>query len=130
MLPPQTYEKARKYARLHVQIELDPLGKKVEKACENFPITGKIVRVFRGQRICQVGNSVKFDVAVLNSLEVPCSGILWLHYSDLLCNRYMEAYLNGKPPKCSVAMYQYKLIEAPSEYPIFSSPSRKWWQFF
>lgn len=125
MLPPQTYEKARENARFHLQIELDPICKKVEEDCENFPRTGKIVLVFRGQRVCQVGDSVKFDVDVLNSLEVPCSGILWLDYSDLLCNRYMEAYLNGKPPKCSVAMYQYKLIEAPSEYPIFSSPSRR-----
>lgn len=124
-LPPETYERARKKAQLHVQVELDPIQQKVQEDCQEFPITGKIVRIFRGHR-CHVSQIVGFDVAVKVSSEIYLSGILWLSHADLLYMKYMEVYLNGKPPNCSVALYQYELIEAPTEDPVLPSPPCNW----
>lgn len=124
-LPPESYEKARREAQLHVQVELNPVSEKVEERCEYFPLTGKIVRIFRGHRICRVGDILNFDVAVISDdyspIFFPPGGTIWLRYSDLLSNKYIEVYLNGKPPNCHVALCQYSLIPAPTEEPVMFS---------
>ena len=58
MLAPESYDRARKNALLHIQIELDPIARKIEERELNFPVTGKIVRIFRGNQICQDRKSV------------------------------------------------------------------------
>lgn len=122
MLAPESYEQARKNALLHIQIELDPIDLKIEERELNFSITGKIVRIFRGNQICQLEKFINFDIAVCSSdAPVLMSGILWLNYSDLLDRKYLEVYLDGKPPNCSVALFQYKSIEAPTEQPVMLS---------
>ena len=55
MLPPESYKKARIEARIHVQVELDPIYESVEALCLNFAITGKIIRIFRGYQVCKIG---------------------------------------------------------------------------
>ena len=127
MLSPETYKRARKNAQLHVQVEMDPINQKVEKDCENFSITGKIVRIFRGYRVCRIGDPVNFNVAIKVSSNYCPSGILWLGFSDLFYNNYMEVYLNGNLPNCNVALYQYKLLETPTEDPVIPSPQRHLW---
>ena len=63
-LPPESYEQARKNALFHLQIELAPIKQSVQEFDENFPISGKIVRIFRGSQICQLGEFMNFEVAV------------------------------------------------------------------
>jgi len=127
MLPPQEYEKARKKARYHLQVSVEYVPDNVKMPCENLSIEGKIVCIFRGRRSMRIGDSVQFDVAVQGEpYIIMSSGILWLNYSNLLQANYMEVFLNGKPPSCSIALYQYKLIEAPTKDPTLFSPLRKW----
>jgi hypothetical protein len=131
-LHPETYKQARKKALLHIQIEIDPIQESVEEFDDRFPISGKIIRIFRGSQICQLGEFINFEIAVwdlrVNPLaRVPASGILWLNYSGLLERKYLEVYLNGKPPNFNVALFQYESIDAPTEHPVIPSPPRKWW---
>ena len=115
-LPLETYEKAKQKALLHLQVELDPISQNIEEWEKKFPITGKIIRIFRGSRICRLGQVINFDVAVCApDAPVLMSGIRWLKYSDLLANKYLEVYLNGKPPNFSVALCQNESIETPTE---------------
>ena len=119
MLAPESYEQARKNALLHLQIELDPIDRQIEERELNFPITGKIVRIFRGNQICQLEEFINFDVAVCSpDAPVLMSGIWWLKYSDLLDRKYLEVYLDGKPPNFSVALWQNESIDAPTEQPV------------
>ena len=127
-LAPETYEKAKQKALLHLQIELDPIDRQIEERDLNFPITGKIVRIFRGSRICRLEQFISFDVAVCDrDASVRPSGILWLNYSNLVSNKYLEVYLDGKLPNFSVALFQNQSIKAPTEHPVIPSPRRKWW---
>jgi hypothetical protein len=34
--------------------------------------------------------------------------------------QYIEVFLNGKPPIYDVALYQYELIEAPTDEPVIT----------
>jgi hypothetical protein len=127
VLHPGAYQKARKRASLHLQIEIDPIDQNIA-AGENFPVTGKIVRIFRGNRKCRLGQFINFNVAVLFDSSKECtSGIIWLHYSDLVTKKYMEVYLDGKTPNFSVALCQNELIDLPTEHPVIPAPFRKWW---
>lgn len=121
------YHRARQEAQLHVQVELSPISpeiyrinESVEKVNWEFPLTGKIVTIFRGHRFCQVGQTINFHVGVLADDQPPVpSGVWWIGCSNLVNAKYMEVYLNGEPPDCSVALSQYQIIEAPTEEPLF-----------
>ncbi|MEG4590048.1 hypothetical protein QUA54_33255 [Microcoleus sp. MOSTC5] len=109
-------------------MSVDHVPNNVTMPCENLCIKGKVVCIFRGRRSIRIGDSVEFDVAVEGEPYIlRTSGILWLNYSNLLQANYMEVFLNGKPPNCSIALYQYELIEAPTKNPTLSSPQPKWW---
>jgi hypothetical protein len=126
-LHPEAYQKARKRASLHLQIELNPIDKNII-AGQNFPVAGRIVRIFRENRECRLGQFINFNVAVLcNDIEDRTDGILWLNYSNLVTKKYMEVYLNGKIPNFSVALCQNESIDAPTEHPVIPSPPHKWW---
>src|SRR5262249_29663461 len=47
----------------------------------------------------------------------PPGGVTWTDYARLVGARYMEVYLNGKPPDCSVALWQSTIIETACDTP-------------
>jgi hypothetical protein len=131
MLPPHEYEKARRNARFHLQVVIEEVPSHVKTPCEQLLITGKVVRIFRGRHNLRQGDFVKFNIAVQGEPYVAmCSGIFWLNYSNLLQAKYMEVYLNGNPPNCSVALWQYALLDISTDQPTMSSESRSWWKFW
>jgi hypothetical protein len=123
MLAPQDYEKARHQALFHLQVELQSLPSNVKMPCEDLRVKGQVVRIFRGHYHFQIRDTVKFALAVLGDRDAPpLSGILWLRDSNLRQMQYIEVFLNGKPPIYDVALYQYELIEAPTDEPVISFP--------
>lgn len=123
-LSPTIYKQARDEAQLHVQVELLEKPQYLDGDNENFSLLGKIIRIFRGSQYCHVGQVVNFNAAVKASSDCYCSGVLWLNHQDFLQNDFMEVFLNGQPPECAVALYQYELIAAPTEHSTISSSPR------
>jgi hypothetical protein len=41
VLPPETYDRSRKKALLHIQIELDPINQNTQEPNTCFPLSGK-----------------------------------------------------------------------------------------
>jgi hypothetical protein len=48
---------------------------------------------------------------------VPIGGVLWTDADALAEAPFIEAFLLGTPPDLDVALYQARVIDAPSEVP-------------
>jgi hypothetical protein len=140
---------ARRYAPFHLQLELAKLPAQ-QRVPNEIQIEGKVTRVFRGDAKF-LGATVLFPLWVCEKGDEP-TGPAFVYYQDLMSARYIEAYLNGSPPQCKLAAYEYVLLPAPSLEPRMSleelelisrsvtrgagdrfvrpGPTRKWWQFW
>ncbi len=127
-LPRETYEKARQEALLHLQVKILPFKTEIKPDCfyAAFPIEGKIVRVFRGHKICKIGQILDFNIAVKSSSEIMLGGRLFLNAKQLKTYQYMEVYLNGKPPQCEVALSQNILLKEPTNEPVIFCQPISW----
>lgn len=130
---------ARRDARFHVQLEIDAVGDPPRDA---GPVTirGHVIRVFRGEGRLPSGSPLEVGVlACRGDVHVP-PGLAYLSYDALVQARYIEAFLDGEPPHCSVALDECQLVDAPSEVPVMTVaeleliPSanrpRRWWQIW
>ncbi|HVS36442.1 MAG TPA: hypothetical protein VMS17_12825 [Gemmataceae bacterium] len=74
--------------------------------------------MFRTDGRLQFGDRVRFAVSVLGEAVMPCpGGTLWTCHESLAAARFMEAFLDGTPPDCQVALWQTKIVDAPSDAP-------------
>jgi len=83
------------------------------------------------------------------------TGPAFIYYAEYYRARYIEIYLFGQPPKCSLAAYEFEVMDLPTEEPVMNTrqleellansvntfePARKnrigervqkkWWQFW
>jgi hypothetical protein len=117
MLPPFEYKKARILARFHVQVELDSVPD-IALTPGEVRVGGRVNRVFRGDPDLRCCDPVEFAVSVYRQQDdLPVGGICWTNFDALRGARFMEVYLTGKPPNCSVARWQSKIIEKPCDTP-------------
>jgi hypothetical protein len=154
MLVPWAYEQARDTAQYHVQVELAGVPADVSTPGD-VRVHARVLHVFRGRKGLRPGALVMFSISVNREGDaIPCGGAIWTHYEHLLKAKYMEVFLNGEPPECTVALWQSAIIDSASAKPapvkwIVSEweldrtqvppmlvprrpkmPERKWWQFW
>jgi tetratricopeptide (TPR) repeat protein len=119
MLPPFEYKKARIQACFHVQVEFDTVPPDV-RTPGDVRVNARVIRIFRGSSSLRVGDRVEFAVSSRRKQDgYPApGGVLWTDYARLVGARYMEVYLNGKPPDCPVALWQSEILETACDTPV------------
>ncbi len=122
VMPPEVYQKARMEAPLHVQVAISDVAvpEATPSACI---VSGKIVRIFRDTAgVLSLGDPVEFPVSCSRAGDrVPIGGVLWTNADALAEARFIEAYLIQSGPSFDVALYQSRIIAAPSEAPELAS---------
>jgi hypothetical protein len=109
---------ARRRAPLHVQIELAPFPPNLRTPLK-VEIKGQVVRVFRGEGLIKLGDSVSFDLWVCVEGDEP-TGPAYVYYKNLITASHVEAYLSGTPPKCVLEVYEFTLLDGPTLEPKMS----------
>lgn len=120
VLPPETYQEARRSADHHVQMDISTMRapRTTPGVCK---IEGQVVQVFRSREATlKPGMALSFSVDCLRAGDRPgVGGVLWGSVADLSTARYVEVYLNGKAQgPFSVARWQYRIIPKPTDEPL------------
>lgn len=124
MMAPPAYTEARLRARFHVQLKYEK--PQVGSTPEHITVRGRVERVFRGANALHPGDVIQFQLAVHSDGDlIPPGGDLWLNRRDLLAGAFMEAFLNGSPPNCTLAASQCELITDLSGSPQMNVPTEK-----
>jgi hypothetical protein len=122
LMAPEFYRQARADAAFHVQVAVDKVTPPA-KGPGSCLIEGKIATVFRdaGNKL-PVGAPVSFSIACHRDGEqVPIGGAKWTDTETLKNAKYIEAYLVPGVDGYAVAMWNSKIISAPSptpQYPV------------
>lgn len=122
MLPAETYIQARQKARYHVQVQLDHVVLPAKMPGEAV-VQAEVIQVFHADGGMRCGEKIEFRLCVAAYHEAipPDDGIWWLPVDAIQKGACLEAFLNGLPPKCDVAMWQVTILDgAPS--PPWMSP--------
>jgi hypothetical protein len=120
LMAPEFYRQARADAPFHVQVAIDKVTPPTTGP-GNCIVAGKIAEVFRdaGNKL-PVGTPVSFAVACHRQGEqVPIGGAKWTDADTLTSAKYIEAYLTPGVDGYAVAMWNSKIIDAPSKAPQF-----------
>lgn len=134
MLPVDHYHNARHHARYHIQVCV--LGVTPPATTPGFAGVRSVVeRVFRTDDVLRVGDPVTFTVGVTRRGDrLPCGGIIWMDAASLKEGAIMEAFLDGTPPACSVALSQCTRIACVTAVPTMrgrfpvTSLRFRWWR--
>jgi hypothetical protein len=113
-LAPWVYEKARKAARFHLQVEV------VEVAPRRpAHVAARVVRVFRGHERIRVGERVEFDVPVAAAGTTPEPGEQQMPLGELAGAKFLEVFLDGELPHCDpVGILLPVVLAAPTGEPV------------
>ncbi len=119
MMHPNAYLEARRSAQHHLQAQIEAV-----QLPPVFPgeatIEARVGPVFTGDKSL-TGSTVKFDIStLLQSDSMPTGGVNWVFAEGLVQGAWLEVFLNGDPPHCSVALWQSRPIAGPSETPTMS----------
>ena len=108
--------RSRLSARFHVQIELTraPSGFQTPAAVY---VDGRVVRLFRGDSSLSIGDKLTFEVNVCRRGDRLPLGPSFMLYDTFLAARYLEAFLNGSPPHCHLALDQCVALSDPTRRP-------------
>ena len=120
LMAPEFYRRARADAPFHVQVAIDKVTPPAAGP-GNCIVAGKIAEVFRdaGNKL-PVGAPVSFAVACHRQGEqVPIGGAKWTETETLTSAKYIEVYLAPGVDGYAVAMWNSKIIDAPSKAPQF-----------
>jgi len=117
MMHPETYLRARRTARFHVQVQI----REVQLPSE-YPGEARVValvdQVFRGNDHLACGEQIKFRLSVIEHLDqMQTDGTMWVLAHRVVAGQLLEVFLNGAPPDCEVALWQSALIERVSLEP-------------
>jgi tetratricopeptide (TPR) repeat protein len=120
-LPPYVYEQAREQAAYHVQIKVTRVTPppKTPGECET---TGDVARVFRDRSgELRLGTRLAFAVSCSRRSEPPLvGGTLWTDLDTLRAAKYLEVFLNRTDGRYQVALWQSRIIDAPTDKPVFA----------
>ena len=150
MLQADFYLMARHEARFHVRVEVLSV-KPVEHTPGPMPLEARVVEVYRTDGTLKVGDRVTFAEYVTRAGdEIPDGGIRWKGHDEVMSARYLEAFLNGEPPACEVALSQSVVLSASTGgaqlqgwFPVVAvrqralracaeppASRRRWWRFW
>ena len=120
LMAPEFYRQARADAPFHVQVAIDKVTPPASGP-GNCIVAGKIAEVLRdaGNKL-PAGTPVSFAVACHRQGEkVPIGGAKWTDTDTLTSAKYIEAYLTPGVDGYAVAIWNSKIIDAPSKAPQF-----------
>lgn len=150
MLRPERYLLARHEARYHVVVEVLS-ATLIKRTPGPMRIEGRVVEVYRSDGTLKPGDPVHFVESVHRpGDEIPAGGTIWKSEAEVLSARFIEAFLDGEPPACAVALWQSEVIpeltgvaRMRGRYPLVAvrermlqtlaerdATGRRWWQFW
>jgi hypothetical protein len=120
LMAPEYYQKARAEAPYHVQVEI-ALVSAPEEGPGDCTVEGTVVEVFKDATgKLKKGTPVSFAVACYNEADrLPIGGVMWTKADALQQAKYIEVYLVDAAEGFDVALWQSKIIAAPSAQPQF-----------
>lgn len=122
VLPPKAYEQAREEATHHLQVKVARVAPPAKTPGE-CGVTGEVVRIFRDKSATlKIGTRLAFMVSCSRRGDPPLiGGTLWTDYDQLRKAKYLEVFLNQNDGRYEVALWQSRIIEAPTDEPAFGS---------
>ena len=119
MMAPECRLHGRRVAPFHIQIEILK-GSTQPRVASEVEIHGRIVRTFRTDGRLKSGDNISFDnLWVCRPGDEP-TGPAYVYYDDFIQATHMEVYLDGNPPKCKLAAYEFTLLHGASDEPVMS----------
>jgi hypothetical protein len=122
VMPPWVYEQARDQATYHLQIKVTRVtsSARTPGECET---SGEVVRIFRDRSGgLRLGTPLAFAVSCSRRGDTPMpGGTLWTDHDALMRAKYLEAFLNRTDGRYQVALWQSRIIEAPTERPVIGA---------
>lgn len=111
---------ARHEARYHVLVEV-LAAIPPDRTPGEVRVEGRVVELFRSDGLLRAGDKVRFTESVTRPSDsrdtIPIGGTRWKDHDDVLGARFIEAFLNGDPPGCRVALWQSQVVPAPAGAP-------------
>ena len=120
VMPPWVYQQAREQATYHVQVKVTRVDSPAMTPgeCET---TGKVVRVFRDRSDELPLGTLAFSVSCMRPGDrIVVGGTLWTDHDRLKQARYLEAFLNRVERRYQIALWQSRIIEAPTDGPVIA----------
>jgi len=120
LMAPEYYRQARAEAPYHVQVAIDKVTLP-DSEIGSCLVAGKVVETFKdeGGRLAP-GVPVSFGVACYRAnAEVPVGGVIWTGIEALEKARFIEVYLVEDGQGFDVALWNSRIVEAPTEEPQF-----------
>jgi hypothetical protein len=119
-MAPEYYRKARAEAPHHVQVEI-ALVSAPEDGPGDCTVEGRVVEAFKDATgKLKKDTPVSFPVACYHEGDrVPVGGVMWTEVDALQQAKYIEVYLVDAGEGYDVALWQSKIIAAPSAAPQF-----------
>ena len=105
----------RKIAPFHVQLELEK-SHCVTSISGETRVQGRAIRVFRTDGLVAAGDRIAFRIYVCEPGDEPI-GPACIYFDEFMRATHMEVYLDGTPPECELAAYEFSVIDAPSDQP-------------
>ncbi|MBM4068160.1 MAG: hypothetical protein FJ271_04355 [Planctomycetes bacterium] len=108
---------ARHEATYHVTVEVSSAAL-LGRTPGLVRVEGRVVELFRTDGRLRVGDPVTFVEAVTRpGDEIPCGGTRWKGCDEVLAAGFIEAFLDGEPPDCAVALWQSEVVPSPTAVP-------------
>lgn len=122
VMPAWVYQEARDTAMHYVQVKVLSV-KAPAKTPGDCSVTGEVVRIFRDKSATlKIGTRLEFMVSCARRSDPPLiGGTLWTDYDQLMNAKYLEVFLNKNDGRYEVALWQSRIIEAPTDEPAFGS---------
>ena len=125
MVPYITVLKARLSARFHVQLELTRVPQEFQTPAA-IPVEGRVLQIFRSDSSLSLGDKLIFEVHICRRGDEIPLGPSFMQYENFLSMRYMEAFLNGVPPRCNVPLDNCTMLSAPTRTPQLPASRREY----
>jgi hypothetical protein len=120
VMPPWVYQKARDTAMFHAQVKVLHVTGPARTPGECV-VTGEVVRIFRNTPgTLRPKAALHFTVSCSKPGDpMIVGGTLWKDYNRLMKAKYLEVFLNSEGGNYEVALWQSRIIAAPTERPTF-----------
>jgi hypothetical protein len=121
VMPPWVYQQAREQATYHVQVKVTRVDSpaKTPGECQT---TGEVVRIFRDRSgELRLRTTLGFSVSCMRPGDpMVVGGTLWTDHDRLKQAKYLDAFLNRVERRFQIALWQSRIIEAPTDSPVIA----------
>ena len=120
VMPRWAYRQVREQATSHAQVKATRVDSSAMTPgeCET---TGEVVRVYRDRSDELRLGTLAFSVSCMRPGDrIAVAGTLWTDHDRLKQVRYLEAFLNRVERRYQIALWQSRIIEAPTDSPVIA----------